>query len=85
MFVYVKDGLGDIEVPGSHHAGGAGSEGLQLRAATCSASRSGQPLDIVNSDETLHNIHALPMTNREFNRGQALKGLKHSTSSRRPK
>ena len=36
----------------------------------------GQSLDIVNSDET-HNIHALPMANREFNRGQALRGMKY--------
>ncbi len=40
--------------------------------------QAGQPLEILNSDETLHNIHALPMNNREFNRGQALKGLKHT-------
>ena len=35
----------------------------------------GQPLEILNSDATLHNIHALPMANREFNVGQALQGM----------
>ena len=28
----------------------------------------GQQLDILNSDGTLHNIHALPKVNKEFNK-----------------
>ncbi len=38
----------------------------------------GQPLEILNSDATLHNIHALPMANQEFNIGQPLQGLTHT-------
>ena len=44
----------------------------------------GQTLEILNSDETLHNIHALPMANREFNRGQALQGMKYTTTFSTP-
>ncbi len=32
--------------------------------------RVGQPLDVVNADATLHNVHALPMVNQEFNKSQ---------------
>ena|SRR5579871_5271520 len=33
-----------------------------------------QPLKIVNDDDTLHNIHAMPIKNEEFNKGQPTKG-----------
>jgi hypothetical protein len=35
----------------------------------------GQDLIVKNSDELLHNIHALPFSNKEFNFGQPTKGL----------
>ena len=35
-----------------------------------------QPLEIVNSDPTLHNIHAMPKANSEFNNGQPIQGMK---------
>ena len=77
VFVYVKDGLGDLKFP-------VPSTPVTLDQRGCTylprvfGIQAGQPLEILNSDETLHNIHALPMNNREFNRGQALKGLKYT-------
>jgi plastocyanin len=38
----------------------------------------GQPIDIINSDPTLHNIHAMPKTNQEFNTAQPIQGMKTS-------
>ena len=75
VFVYVKDGLGDRTFPapsapvlldqkGCHYAPHV--LGIQV----------GQPLQIVNSDDTLHNIHGLPKANREFNQGQPIQGMK---------
>ena len=37
--------------------------------------RAGQEMLIRNEDELLHNIHATPFTNKEFNIGQPTKGL----------
>jgi hypothetical protein len=37
--------------------------------------QAGQSLRVLNSDGTLHNIHALPKKNAEFNIGQPFKGM----------
>lgn len=35
-----------------------------------------QPLQILNSDGTLHNVHALPKNSKEFNLGMPIQGMK---------
>jgi hypothetical protein len=46
--------------------------------------RVGQPLEITNSDPTLHNIHATPKINTEFNTGQPIEGMKTTHTFDRP-
>ncbi len=40
--------------------------------------RVGQPITILNSDATVHNVHALPMQNQEFNESQPRQGMRTS-------
>jgi len=39
-----------------------------------------QPIKIQNNDDTLHNIHSMPKTNRGFNFAQPIKGMKSTKS-----
>lgn len=75
VFVYVKQGLEGqkFEAPkepvvfdqkGCHYTPHV--FGIQVN----------QPLQILNSDDTLHNVHALPKSSKEFNLGMPLKGMK---------
>ncbi|HVC21330.1 MAG TPA: carboxypeptidase regulatory-like domain-containing protein [Vicinamibacterales bacterium] len=74
-FVYVKSGLGAYSYPEP-------ATPVELDQKNCQyvphvfGIRVGQPLIIVNSDPTLHNIHARPRVNQEFNTGQPLQGMK---------
>ena len=69
VFVYVKDGLGNAvyETP---------TKPIVLDQVGCRYEPhvfgvfAGQPVEIKNSDPTLHNVHAIPKSNEEFNFGQ---------------
>jgi plastocyanin len=44
----------------------------------------GQPLQILNSDATLHNIHPLPVANAGFNIGMPIQGMKQTKVFQKP-
>ena len=76
VFVYVQDGLGD------KYTFDAPKDPVVIDQQNCRyhphvmGLMVGQPLQILNSDSTLHNIHATPAKNSEFNTGQPIKGMK---------
>lgn len=80
VFVYIKDGLGNkylfdtptepvvLDQKGCHYT----PHVVGLRAT--------QPLQVVNSDNTLHNVHGMPEKNVEFNQGQPVAGMTNSVT-----
>jgi plastocyanin len=75
VFVYVKDGLGALKFPVPATPLVLDQKGCQYRPHVFGV-QVGQTIEILNSDNTLHNIHAWPQANAEFNKGQALQGMK---------
>jgi plastocyanin len=78
VFVYVKSGLsGSFSAP---------ADKVMLNQKGCQYSPHvsgimvGQTLVIKNSDPTLHNVHALPEANDEFNQGQPFQDMELETS-----
>ena len=77
VFVYVKDGLGNYYFD-------APTAAVTLDQKGCNHSphvlgvRAGQPIEIVNSDATLHNVSADAHVNQGFNMGQPIKGQKNT-------
>jgi len=82
-FVYVKDGLAadyTFDTPATP---------VELTQHGCVYSprvlgvRVGQTMEVVNDDPTLHNVHAMPMVNEEFNKSQPIQGsrLQHVFTS----
>lgn len=84
VFVYIKDGLGNkyiFDTP---------TEPVKLDQKGCHYTphvigvRVTQPLEVINSDATLHNVHGMPETNREFNQGQPVQGMKNTVAFTAP-
>ena len=73
VFVYVKEGLtGKYPAPSSNHL--LDQVGCQY-SPHISGMQVDQKLVIRNSDPTLHNVHAMPNINKEFNMGQPFQGM----------
>ena len=77
VFVYVKDGLGDRVFPVPSTAVVLDQKGCRYTPHVLGI-QVGQALELLSSDNTLHNIHAVPEQNREFNRALQLAGMKHT-------
>lgn len=74
VFVYVREGLGDMTFPVSSEVVTLNQEGCRYIPHVLGI-QVGQTLNIINSDPTLHNIHATPEANDEFNMGQPIQGM----------
>jgi plastocyanin len=82
VFIYVKEGVqGSSDAP---------TEPVVLNQAGCwytphiLAIRVNQPLNMVNSDSTLHNVNAKPKVNRPFNIAQPVKGMETTKKFTKP-
>ena len=74
VFVYVKEGLEGRNFPAVTDPVMFDQQGCRYRPHVFGI-RVGQTLTIRNSDATLHNIHATPAANPEFNMGQPIQGM----------
>jgi plastocyanin len=84
VFVYVKSGLpSGATYPAPTTKAEINQEGC-LYHPHIQGMQVGQALLIKNSDDTLHNIHALPKTNTEFNQGQPFKGMSFEKTFTKP-
>ena len=75
VFVYVKDGLGNYYFDTPTTPVTLDQKGCHYTPHVFGV-RTGQPLEIVNSDQTLHNVNAMAHVNQGFNLGQAIQGMK---------
>ena len=76
VFVYVKEGL----PAGNTYPVSAQSMVLDQKGCHYTPHvfglQVGQPLEILNSDSTLHNVHGMPKESKEFNLGMPIQGMK---------
>ena len=82
VFIYVKEGLsGDFPPPATPAV--IDQHGCQYNPHVFGI-QVGQPLEIRNSDSTLHNINAQPKANKRFNIAQPKQGMKTTKTFDKP-
>lgn len=83
VFVYVKDGLAGktFEVPKTPVV--LDQRGCLYHPYVFGI-QVGQPLEIINSDDTSHNVHIMPTANEDKNIGQPMKGMKSTHKFTKP-
>lgn len=83
VFVYVKDGLTGKTFPTPKEVVSFDQKGCEYNPKVFGI-RVNQPLEITNSDDTLHNVHALPTQSKQFNLGMPIKNMKLKKSFDKP-
>ncbi len=83
VFVYVKEGLEGktFETPKTSVI--FDQRGCQYNPKVFGI-QTNQTLEILNSDDTLHNVHSLPKNSQQFNLGMPIKGMKLKKSFAKP-
>ena len=83
VFVYVKKGLEGKKFPTPTTKVSIDQKGCMYTPHVFGVMAK-QPIEITNSDATLHNIHALPKTNTGFNIAQPKQGMKMTKTFDKP-
>lgn len=75
VFVYVKEGLPEQKFEVSSETVTLDQKGCQYTPRVFGV-QTGQTLEIINSDATLHNVHGMPAKSKQFNLGMPVQGMK---------
>ncbi len=83
VFVYIKEGLEGRTFEAPKTPVVFDQKGCQYNPKVFGI-QTNQTLEILNSDDTLHNVHMLPKNSQQFNLGMPIKGMKLKKSFAKP-